>query len=180
MGTPVLESWPSACGGGADRTNVRAARSMPPVGVGPDGAGLPDGAGWPEIAAEARTWVGTPAVWQGRIKGVGTDCKGLVAGVAAACGRPEADSVEALAGDYGFKVDPMRLLGGVRRLFSPIAAVVPGAVLVIRLSGRAVHLGIALDAERLVHCYVRGPRCVIEGRIAGLEVDSVWGWRHVS
>lgn len=34
-----------------------------------------------EIVAEARTWLGTPFHHQGRVKGVGTDCAGIIAGV---------------------------------------------------------------------------------------------------
>ena len=33
-----------------------------------------------QVVAEAREWVGTPAHWQASVKGVGCDCKGLIAG----------------------------------------------------------------------------------------------------
>lgn len=35
-----------------------------------------------EIIAEARTWIGTPFKHQGRLKGVGVDCVGVIVGVA--------------------------------------------------------------------------------------------------
>lgn len=35
-----------------------------------------------QIIAEARTWLGTPFHHQGRLKGVGVDCAGVVIGVA--------------------------------------------------------------------------------------------------
>ena len=38
------------------------------------------------ITDEAVTWISTPFVHQGRIKGVGVDCVGLIAGVAAKVG----------------------------------------------------------------------------------------------
>lgn len=39
-----------------------------------------------DVAAEARAWLGTPFAHQARTKGLGTDCGGLVGGVAVALG----------------------------------------------------------------------------------------------
>ncbi len=36
--------------------------------------------------AEVRSWVGTPFKWQGRVKGSGTDCWGLIVASSWACG----------------------------------------------------------------------------------------------
>jgi cell wall-associated NlpC family hydrolase len=131
------------------------------------------------IAAEAREWIGTPFVWQGRVKGVGVDCKGLVAGVAKACGRPEGESLEALAGDYDEPVDVRRLREGLARLFDLVADVRPGDVLLLTVRGRPQHLGIALDERRMVHCYATGPRQVIPAAIGKGRLVSVWRWRDV-
>lgn len=46
-----------------------------------------------DIIAEARTWIGTPFLHQGRIKGQGVDCVGLIMGVAKAVGLPGVDQV---------------------------------------------------------------------------------------
>lgn len=35
-----------------------------------------------DLAAQARTWLGTPFHHQGRLKGIGADCVGLIVGVA--------------------------------------------------------------------------------------------------
>jgi cell wall-associated NlpC family hydrolase len=43
------------------------------------------------IAAEARTWIGTPVVHQQHIKGVGCDCVGLVRGMIVELGIMPAD-----------------------------------------------------------------------------------------
>ena len=40
----------------------------------------------PEIVAEARSWLGTPWHYQASVKGVGTDCTGVVRGVGNALG----------------------------------------------------------------------------------------------
>lgn len=130
-----------------------------------------------QIAAEALTWIGTPFLWQGRIKGKGCDCKGLVAGVAKACGRAEAESFEALAGDYGAKVDARRLKAGLARLFDPVTDIQPGDVLLLRMGGKAQHLGIAVSDRAMVHCYSVGPAMVIKAAIGRGRLDSVWRWR---
>lgn len=137
------------------------------------------------IAAEAETWIDTPFHWQGRIKGKGCDCKGLVAGVAAACGRPEAESVEALAGDYNDRkpVDAKRLKAGLARLFDQVAVDQrqAGDVLLIRLGSKAQHLAIAAPKEgrptRVIETLNVGPMKVRPFRRTDAEIDSVWRWR---
>lgn len=131
------------------------------------------------IAAEAREWIGTPFHWQGRIKGKGVDCKGLVAGVARACGRPEGESLEALAGDYGRVVDHRRLQAGLRNLFDRAQAIEPGDVLLLLLGDppKPQHLAIAISDRRMVHCYGGGPNRVIEAPIGHGRLHSVWRWR---
>lgn len=131
------------------------------------------------IAAEAQSWIGTPFVWQGRVKGVGVDCKGLVAGVAQAVGRPEGQSLEALAGDYGVRVDALRLRRGLARLFDPASEIAPGDVLLLTMGGKPQHLGIAIDPRRMVHCYSAGPQQVIEAAIGRGRLDSIWRWRDL-
>lgn len=70
------------------------------------------------IIAEARSWIGTPFRHQGRRKGQGVDCLGLLAGVAAALalkgrdGRPLA-SRDSLA--YGHYPDETVLRQGLER-----------------------------------------------------------------
>jgi cell wall-associated NlpC family hydrolase len=130
-----------------------------------------------DIAAEAREWIGTPFVWQGRVKGFGVDCKGLIAGVAKAVGRPEGDSLEALAGDYGGKIDTVRLRAGLARLFDPALEIRPGDVLLLQMGGKPQHLGLALTERRMVHCYPAGPQKVIEAAI-GSRLHSIWRWRE--
>lgn len=136
------------------------------------------------IAAEAETWVDTPFRWQGRVKGVGCDCKGLVAGVAAACGRPEADSVEALAADYGDwrPVDANRLRSGLARLFDRVTDRQPGDILLVRLAGKSQHLAIAAPKDgkpsRVIETLNVGPMRVRPFRRSDAEIDSIWRWRE--
>lgn len=136
-----------------------------------------------QIAAEAETWIGTPFHWQGRVKGAGVDCKGLLAGVAAACGRSEADSLEALAGDYGDSkpVPVARLKEGLARLFDRAWERQPGDVLLCFVHGKAQHLAIAAPIEgqlsRTIQAMQVGPQQVLAIRVPQGSVDSIWRWR---
>lgn len=133
------------------------------------------------IVAEARSWVGTPFRWQASAKGQGADCKGLVAGVARALGRPEADSLYACRADYGHAVDVRLLREGLAATFEKRATPEPGDVLLLRIGGKAQHLAI-LAGKTMIHTYGAGPRQVVEvpfSQIWRASLDSVWGWRGV-
>lgn len=133
-----------------------------------------------QIAAEAETWVGTPFKWQGRVK-AGCDCKGLVAGVASACGRPEGESLYGTAGDYGFKVDTRRLQAGLAALFDKAADIRPGDVLLLKVDGKPQHLAIAAPTEgkptRTIQALHDGPQKVMPVRVTRDMVHSIWRWR---
>lgn len=133
------------------------------------------------IAAEAEAWIGTPFQWQARVKGVGADCKGLIAGVAKECGRGEADSIEALCGDYGPKVPVARLKEGLARLFDRADTIEAGDVLLLIVGGKPQHLAIAAPTEgkpsRTIQALHTGPCKVIPVRVTRAMVDSIWRWR---
>jgi cell wall-associated NlpC family hydrolase len=63
----------------------------------------------PAIVAEAKTWLGTPFVHQGRQKGVGVDCIGLTIGVAMALGIVDATQNRQFPTDYRRQPDPKRM-----------------------------------------------------------------------
>jgi NlpC/P60 family putative phage cell wall peptidase len=104
------------------------------------------------IVAEARGYLGTPFEHQGRLRGVGIDCAGLVIGVARGLGLPHQDV-------DGYARAP---LGGalVRELERQmdrvaIAAAAEGDVLVLRIEYDPQHLAIVSGLEPLsvVHAY---------------------------
>ena len=132
------------------------------------------------IAAEAESWIDVPFKWQGRVK-AGCDCKGLVAGVAKACGRPEGDSLPALAGDYSGTVDERRLKAGLAELFDRVDERQPGDILLLRLGGKAQHLAICAPTderpERVIEAMPTGPARVRPGRASDGRIDSIWRWR---
>lgn len=133
------------------------------------------------IAAEAETWIGTPFLWQARVKGVGVDCKGLVAGVATACGRPEGNSIYALAGDYADRVPVQRLIAGLTELFDHVGEIQTGDVLLLKVAGKPQHLAIAAPKEgratRAVQAYHTGPRQVVAIGTPKAMIHSIWRWR---
>lgn len=137
----------------------------------------------PRIAAQAEEWLNVPFRWQGAVR-AGCDCKGLVAGIARELERPEASSVEALAGDYGGRVDVRRLKAGLARLFDQVGERQPGDVLLLRMGGAAQHLAIYAPTEanpdRIIEAMPTGPGRVRPARATLGRIDSIWRWREPS
>lgn len=136
-----------------------------------------------DIIAEARRWVGTPYHEQASVRGAGCDCKGLVVGVARACGLPEAEGFHASLADYSPKVDVRLLRRGLESELRRVSVPRPGDVLLLRVGGRPQHLGMLVDGDRLIHCWGAGLRQVVSaawtpGR-AARELDSAWGFPSV-
>lgn len=134
------------------------------------------------VAEQAELWIGTPFRWQAQLRGIGCDCKGLVAGVARELGLPEANSVEAIAANYERRVPTNALRAGLARLFDRVDERQAGDVLLIRVSGVAQHLAIAAPRDgapsRVIEAMCRGPQCVRPYRRSADEIDSIWRWRH--
>lgn len=103
-----------------------------------------------DIVAEARRWIGTPYLHQAHLRGVGTDCGGLVAGVAVAVGlvpaRWWAETFEPSFGGYGRQP----ALDSLSRICDTFAdrtdsRARPGDFLLMRFDGEPTHLAIVAD-----------------------------------
>jgi cell wall-associated NlpC family hydrolase len=146
------------------------------------------------VAAEARTWKGTPFKWQQAVKGPGggCDCKGLVKGVAASLGFPEAQNLYANMAAYSpRKPVPCRLLiEGLSQVFDRVpfvpCTVVPpeiraGDVLLVKFKGRPQHLLIVTGDGLAVHSQIGPKDWVKEGRLEALlrayPLHSIFRWR---
>ena len=131
------------------------------------------------IVAEARTWLGTPWHHQASRKGVGTDCIGLVGGVALALGIPEAArwATDPRWKGYGRTPDPRVLTDACRELLDPISldSVALGDVLVMRFERDPQHFALVsqIDPMYIIHAYAQARR-VVENR-----VDRLWRSRIV-
>lgn len=117
-----------------------------------------------DIVVAARRWLGTSFHHQGRVRGVGVDCAGLVIGVARELGLMDFDVT-----GYGHRPDDqeMERLVRVHLAEIPLADAAPGDVLLLLIDGRPQHLGILTDIG-LIHAYAPA-RKVVEHRI-----DEVW------
>lgn len=133
-----------------------------------------------QVAAIAETCIGIPFKWQGRVRD-GVDCKGLVTLIARELGRAEADSLEALAGDYGAKVPVAALKAGLARLFDKATERQAGDVLLLKVGGKPQHLAICAPTEaqpsRTIQALHTGPQKVVAFRVPREMVDSIWRWR---
>ncbi len=109
------------------------------------------------MVAEALSWVGTPYRHQGRLKGIGCDCLGLVLGVWRAVYGAALEQPGPYAPDWAEAGGEERLIAGMRRHFieKSQAEMAAGDVLVFRWRPHlpAKHAGILIEYDRFVHAY---------------------------
>lgn len=123
------------------------------------------------IVAEARSWLGTRFHHQGRLKGVGVDCAGLVAQVAQAVGMAVDDHI-----DYTHRPDGVLLQAvcDAQMTHIDINEIAPGDVLLMKFDSLPQHLAIVGDYASgglsMIHAYAPA-RQVVEVRL-----DE--GWRQ--
>ncbi len=115
-----------------------------------------------QVVDEARTWIGTRWQHQGRLKGVGVDCAGLVVCVMRAVGLHAADVV-----GYPRRPDGS-LLDVVRDQTEPTADWLPGDVVVLEWDTDPCHLAILTSPTSIIHAHAMA-RCVIEH-----DLDANW------
>lgn len=104
-----------------------------------------------EFIAEVRTWIDTPFAHAGRIKGVGVDCVGILAGAGKACGIIDYDNV-----NYSPKTVDSALLVSELSRFSDIVPIKdrkPGDILLLAIRGNAQHTGVLTTHNTFVHAY---------------------------
>ena len=139
-----------------------------------------------DIVAEAREWIGTPWQHQQRLKGVATDCIGLVGGVALELGIEGAKewSEDPDLHHYGPTPDPHLLLAGCDRFLDRIEIddALPGDVLIMAFRRDPQHFAIVsrLDPIYLIHAYSSVGRVVENGvKIARARILRAYKYRGV-
>lgn len=108
------------------------------------------------IVVAARSWLGTPYHHQASLKGVGSDCLGLIRGIWRELFGPEPETMPAYTRDWGNATGSETLLAAAARhlvMLDDMGAAGLGDVLVFRMrdEGVAKHAGILTGPSRLVH-----------------------------
>lgn len=121
------------------------------------------------IVEEAREWIGTPFAHGQMLKGVGCDCIGLIAGVAAAVGIAEAGRWrnDARFKGYGPTPDPRKLLAACAEYLDeiPVTRALIGDILQYTFSKDPMHFAILSRPSPwyVIHGYQRAKGVVENG-----------------
>jgi cell wall-associated NlpC family hydrolase len=130
-----------------------------------------------KIITSARTWLGTPFVHQGRVKGKGCDCLGFIIGVGNEVGIKIKNLPIKEFDDTNYtKIPDGKLLKkNLDNLLKPKikSSAKPGDIFLMNFGGNPQHLGIFSDypnspATAIIHCY-SGSGKVVEHRL-----DDFW------
>lgn len=111
----------------------------------------------PAILTEARRWIGTPYHHRASLRGVGTDCLGLVRGVWRALYGSEPEPLPDYTRDWAEATGAETLLEAATRHLIPTEAPRPADIVLFRLrpTGPARHIGIlgetASELPTLIH-----------------------------
>jgi hypothetical protein len=134
------------------------------------------------IVLEAREWVGTRWQHQAALKGIGTDCVGLLRGVALACGligQAAFDEVGSL--NYGRTPFEGMLEETIGRFATAIteAEALPGDFAMMDFAGAPHHVAILGDYPddnfSIIHAYAPARR-VVETRLDDQLRARISGW----
>ena len=121
-----------------------------------------------DVVTAARAWIDTPFRHQGRAKGKGVDCAGLVIGVARDLGMEAEDVAGYSRQPFGDSLKRVIDAQMVR-----VSAAEPGDVYLMRFDSDPQHLAIASDIG-IIHAYSSARRCVEH------SLDDVWRKRIVA
>jgi cell wall-associated NlpC family hydrolase len=123
-----------------------------------------------ELVAEAKDWINTRYKHQSSKKGIGTDCIGLIAGVARNCGVPDAVRWDADPRNHAYSIlpSPVLLFEGTATYLQPARGPWQlGDVLLLKIrSSEPNHFALisALDPVYIIHAYFSARR-VVENRL---------------
>jgi cell wall-associated NlpC family hydrolase len=120
-----------------------------------------------QVIAEARAWIATPFQHQGRTRGLGCDCRGLVGGVAVALGLVPPDwwieSFDPHFGGYPEQPPPDLLTRACDSFMTRTDSPQPGDVVVVEFLRYPQHMGILTN-------YVHGGLAIVHSlRVLGVR-----------
>ncbi len=109
----------------------------------------------------ARSWIGTPYVLGGRIKGAGCDCATLIAEYLIECGAAEREALGVYSHDWFCHTNTERYMMGLIRhakktietISRPGVGALPGSIALFRVAGSRVfnHGAIVEKWPRIIH-----------------------------
>jgi NlpC/P60 family putative phage cell wall peptidase len=110
-----------------------------------------------DVLLAARGWVGTPYRHQASVKGVGTDCLGLIRGVWREVYGQEPQKPPPYTPDWAEALGEDTLLEAARQHLTeiPAGSALPGDVLLFRMGMGcpAKHAAIVSGESRIIHAY---------------------------
>lgn len=127
-----------------------------------------------QFVAEARTWLGTRWQHQGRLKGVGVDCVGLVLETARALGLTDAEYL-----DYPRRPDATlapKCDEHMERI--PPHLALPGDVLLFAWRGSPIHMAVVSGPDTIIHAFAAS-RAVVEHSVDAKWRAQVWAAYHM-
>ncbi len=129
-----------------------------------------------KIVAVAQSWIGTPYHHQASVKGIGTDCLGLVRGVYREVYGHEAEAPPAYSPDWAEASGIETMLKAATRHLDRRSreTMTLGDVIIFRLrpSMVAKHAAIIVAPQKMIHA--------IEGAPVSEVVLSRWWHRHIA
>jgi NlpC/P60 family putative phage cell wall peptidase len=123
-----------------------------------------------DVVKEARSWIGTPFRHQGRVKGIGVDCLGLVVEVY----RKVLHVSMGNGVVYGRQPHLPTMMAEIRKWADPIdwEAALPGDILLFRFEKDPMHFGIRTD-RGFIHSYAGGQAIVIEHNLSEDWIERI-------
>lgn len=129
-----------------------------------------------DIVVAARGWIGTPYHHQASLRGIGTDCLGLVRGIWRDLYGVDAEVAPPYSRDWAEATSHETMLDAAARHLAPIAvhALAPGDVMIFRLRTGFVakHAAILATNETMIHA--------MEGAPVSEVAFSRWWQRRVA
>ena len=114
---------------------------------------------------EVTAWIGTPFVHQGRARGHGCDCIGLVIGAAAKLGLRVVDERA-----YARRPKSVLLRDKMREHLQPVSvdAMEPGDIMLFRIHKWPQHVAVLVDGGYMIHASAD------VGRVVKHRLDDKW------
>jgi hypothetical protein len=140
-----------------------------------------------QIVTEARTWLGTPFHHQGRVRGVGVDCIGVIGCSAVTCGVDGAAEwmSDPAMHNYSPQPDPRLLLAACDKYLDRIAVSEAGLadILIMAFAGEPMHFALISRVAPMyvIHAYAQIGKVTENGaKVAGATISRAYRFRGLN